>query len=312
MKIGLIIFAFIALFGDFIANEKPLYCTIDGKASFPAFQQKIIDWGGTTSDTSFYKINWATFSNYQSVLKAPIPFSAKSLSEDKFIPPFQSKHLLGTDKLGRDVLAGLIYGTKSAFWVGIGGTILSLLIGILAGLMCGYYEGLWDKIITQIINIKRMIPTLLWIFTIAAIVGKCNYFQIILIITFLSWTTYALLLRAEILKVKQQDFVSAARALGLGHFSIIRKHILPNTLPVLYVTTTIMIGNIILTLSTLSFLGVGLSIEEVTWGSMIQQASSDITVWWMAIFPGVCLFGIVYLFNRIGESLRSFSKETGS
>lgn len=305
MKKGLIIFAFIALFGDFIANEKPLYCTIEGKSSFPAFQQKIIDWGGKTSDTSFYKINWATFSNYQTVIKAPIPFSAKSLSDTKFIPPFCSKHLLGTDNLGRDVLAGLIYGTKSAFWVGVGATTLALFLGVILGLIGGYYEGVWDKIITQVINIKRTIPPILWIFALTAIIGNCDYWQIILIFAILSWTSHALLLRAEILKIKHQDFVIAARSLGLGNFSIIRKHILPNALPVLYVITAIMIGNVILGLSSLSFLGIGLSIDEVNWGTMIRQAASDITVWWMAIFPGICLFAVIYLFNSIGEALRS-------
>lgn len=309
MRIGIIIFALIAFIGDFIANEKPLYCSINGKSSFPVFQQKMIDWGGTTNDTSFYKINWATFSDYQSVIKAPIPFSAKSLSADKFIPPFKSKHLLGTDNLGRDVLAGLVYGVKSAFLIGISTTFFALLIGALLGTLMGYFEGYWDSVIIQIINIKRTIPSLLWIFTFAAIIGNCSFYHIILIIASLGWTTFALLLRAEVLKVKQQDFVTAARALGLGSFSIIRKHILPNSFPVMYVTAAFMVGQVILALSTLSFLGIGLSIDEVTWGAMIRQAASDITVWWMAIFPGACLFAVVYLFNSLGESLRMYSKD---
>jgi peptide/nickel transport system permease protein len=301
MRLGFIIFAFIALFGEFIANERPLYCVIQGKTYFPALQQQLLDWGSTTSDTTFFKINWATFSDYDRVIKAPIPFSAKTIGYQAFLPPFRSIHFLGTDRLGRDVFAGLIYGTKSAFFIGVGATLFALVIGAILGFISGYFEGFIDMIIIQIINIKRALPTLLWLMTLTAVINKCNYFQFILIISLLSWTTFATLLRGEVLKVKHQDFIIATKTLGLMPGAIIWKHLLPNSLPILYTTAAIMVKEVILGISALSFLGIGLSIEEVTWGSMINQASSDISVWWMAIFPGICLFGVIYLFSSYAE-----------
>ena len=207
IRIGFILFFVIALLGDFIANEKPLYCKIQGKVQFPAFQQKAVDWHLAQADSSISARNWLTLNAYESVIKAPIPFSAGTLDKNdvSLKAPFKTQHWLGTDRLGRDLLAGLIHGCSTAFWVGIGTTLLATILGILFGGLAGFLGGYWDIIILKIIEIKRTIPALFWILTLCAVINKCTVIHIILIIGGLTWTTIALLMRGALQKVKTED-----------------------------------------------------------------------------------------------------------
>ncbi len=306
MRVGFFIFFLLVLFGDFIANEKPLYCKIDGKVQYPAFRQKGIDWNLAQADANFFSRNWLTFNAYESVIKAPVPFSATTLDvqNGNFKAPFQTVHLLGTDNLGRDVLAGIIHGCSIAFWIGLGATFLAVLLGVLLGAIAGYFADYWDILIMKIIEVKRTIPSLLWIFAIAAVIDKCTIWHIILIIGGLGWTGIAQLMRAEVLKTKNEDYALAAKTLGLSTWQTLFKHILPNSLSPIYVAGAFMVSQAILAEASLSFLGIGLPTETVTWGSMLQQATRNISAWWMAIFPGACLFLVIVLFNKLAENRR--------
>jgi peptide/nickel transport system permease protein len=310
LRIGFAIFFAIALLGDFIANEKPLYCKVQGKTQFPAFRQKAVDWHLAQADSSISARNWLIFNEYESVIKAPIPFSAGTLdSNDASLKaPFESNHWLGTDRLGRDLLAGLIHGCGIAFWIGLGATLLATILGILLGGIAGFLGGFWDTVILKIIEIKQTIPSIFWILTLSAVLNRCTIFHIILIIGGLAWTTIALLMRSALQKVKTEDYITAAKTLGLSQWQIFFKHALPNSLSPIYVAASFLVTAAILTEAALSFLGIGLPFEEVTWGSILHQGQSDMSAWWLLFFPGFCIFLVVILVNSFGERLRSLNK----
>lgn len=306
MRSGFVIFLFFAFFGDFIANEKPLICQVKGKMEFPAFRQKGIEWRIAESDSSFYARNWLTFSEYDWAVRAPVHFSAGTidLRGEHFDGPFRHPHLLGTDRLGRDVLAGLIEGCAVAFKTGFSVMIIAVFLGLLFGVVAGYFPVFWDYPIMSLIEIKRSVPGILWIFAVAAILRQCSLFQIILIIALLSWPNIALLVRSSVIKVKNEDYITAAKALGFSKWRILTKHILPNCLQPVYVAAAALIPAAITTESALTFLGIGLPLNTVTWGSILRQAQNDIDAWWLALFPGLCLFFVVILFNSWAENLR--------
>ncbi len=310
IRIGFILFFAIALLGDFIANEKPLYCKIQGKVQFPAFRQKAVDWHLAQADSSISARNWLVFNEYENVIKAPIPFSAGTLDKNdaSLKAPFQSRHWLGTDRLGRDLLAGLIHGCGIAFWIGLGSTFLATFLGIILGSLAGFLGGWWDTIILKIVEIKRTIPSIFWILALSAIISRCTIIQIILIIGGLAWPTIALLMRGSLQRVKTEDYITAAKTLGLSQWQIFFKHTLHNSLSPIYVAASFLVANTILTEASLSFLGVGLPVEEVTWGSIIRQAQSDTNAWWLLFFPGLCIFLVVILANSFGEKLRTSSR----
>ena len=185
--------------------------------------------------------------------------------------------------------------------------LLATLLGICLGATAGFFGGYWDRLVMQLIEIKRTIPSILWIFALAAIINKCTIIHIILIIGGLSWTGIAQLIRATILKTKSEDYILAAKTLGLKKWAILIRHALPNSLAPVYVAASFMVSNAIIFESSLSFLGIGLSVEEVTWGAMLSQGSTDINAWWMVVFPGICLLGVIVLFNNLGERFRKLS-----
>lgn len=303
MRAGFFIFLFLALFGDFIANDKPLLCSLNGQWQFPAMQQKGIDWGILRPDADFMSQDWrsASFS-----IHAPIPFAAEQPDTEgaRLVPPFLSRHLLGTDGLGRDLLAGLIAGCGVAFQIGIFSMIIAVLLGVVLGAVAGYFGSVADYLIMSLIEIKRAVPSILWIFAIAALFDQCSLSQMTLIIGLLSWPGIALLMRSAVLKVKSADYILAARGLGFGKWRILFVHIIPNCMSPVYVAAAALVPSAVLTESALTFLGIGLPLNHVTWGTMLRQAQTDISSWWLALFPGSCLFLLVLLFNSIAERLR--------
>lgn len=306
MRTGLIIFLFLALFGDFIANDRPLFCQINGKVYFPSLHQKGFEWNLVRADSLYSTRDWQTFDGYERVLKSPVPFSAGStdISGARYVPPFQNSHLLGTDGLGRDVLAGLIEGCSVAFRTGIFSMLLAVFLGILMGATAGFLGSVNDYLIMSLIEIKRAVPSILWIFALTAIIDQCTLTHIVLIIGLLSWPNIALLMRSSVLRVKKADYVMAARDLGFSKWRILFFHIIPNCLGPVYVAAAALVPTAAITESALTFLGIGLPLNTVTWGSMLRQAQSDISMWWLALFPGICLFLLILLFNTFAERLR--------
>lgn len=305
MRWGFFIFLSVALFGDFIANEKPLYCELDGVSFFPAFRQKAIDWHLAQPDSILVHTNWQQI-NATSSVKAPIPFSATTIdvNNGQFKPPFQAPHWLGTDSIGRDTAAGLVAGAQIAFYIGLGATLLALFIGVLLGAIAGYFGKWADVIIMRGIEIKKTIPSVFWIISLAAIMNQCNVVQLIIIIGVLAWTNLALLTRAAVMKNKVADYAMAAKTIGLSDMAILWKHILPNSMGAVKIAAASIVVNAIITETSLTFLGIGLPIETVTWGAMIRQSQQNINAWWLTVFPGLCLFLVIRLVYLLGSKTK--------
>lgn len=241
------------------------------------------------------------------VLRTFIPFSPtdrlRDMPELRLTPPSQL-HWLGTETDGADMLSRMIHATRIALSIGLISTSISVLVGIIVGGVMGYFVGKIDLAGMRLIEIFEAIPTLLVLITIMAAYGR-NIYLMMVVIGLLSWTGTARFIRAEFLRLRQQDFVHAAIASGLPRWVVIYKHILPNALTPVLVTATFGVASAILTEATLSFLGLGL-IDEPSWGQLLNQARSGGQgfVWWMAIFPGLAIFLTVYSYAMIGDSVR--------
>jgi peptide/nickel transport system permease protein len=244
------------------------------------------------------------------VIHAPIPYSAKDYLRDHADTGFEipgvhgeRRHWFGTDENGADVLARMIHATRIALSIGFIATGIALVIGVLLGGLMGYFSGIVDLIGMRLVEIFEAIPTLFLLLTFVAFFGRSLYLMM-LIIGLTSWSGYARYVRAEFLRLRQQDFVQGAIASGLRLPSILFRHMLPNGMAPILVAASFGVASAILAEATLSFLGLGL-IDDPSWGQMLNQAVQSSTFhWWMAVFPGGAIFLTVFAYNLIGEALR--------
>lgn len=212
---------------------------------------------------------------------------------------------LGADALGRDVLARILFGARVSLLVATLGTLLAVAIGLLTGLVAGFYRGATDTVISRFIDAMMAIPVLLLAIALAAVLQRGSVVMIVLILGLVNWTYLARLIRAEVLSLRERDFVEAARALGASDAAILFRHILPSlTGPVVVFATLSMAGNILLE-SALSFLGVGIQPPTPSWGNMIQEGMALYNVaWWISLFPGLAILVTVICYNLTGEALK--------
>ena len=216
------------------------------------------------------------------------------------------EHILGTDEMGRDIFARLIYGGRVSLLVGIVGTLMQMFIGVTLGALAGYFGGVIDFIIMRIVDIFMCFPFFVIAITMAAILGP-SLVNVIIIIGVLSWTSIARIVRAEILTLKNMEYIEASKAMGLAPLEIILSHIIPNIMPSILVAATLSIANGILTESALSFLGMGVKLPQPSWGNMLSAAQNMSTLqneWWQWLPPGVCVLLTVLSINFLGDGLR--------
>lgn len=378
----------LAVLGDFVVGEIPIYCKIQNQIYFPAFKKQAIDWGLAAWSKPFQNVTWKEL-DYQQVIYPLIPYtySAYDRKNNNYKSPFdtqqidnwQFRHWLGTDQLGHDLAAGIMEGLQSALQVGVLSMLLASFIGIVLGGMAGYFgdttfqrslafivlnisafvssiyfgfiarsyalsEGpilleflksagitlllfivcnslvKWlaqitffskpitipiDLIVMRLIEVLNAIPLLLLILTLAGTIKATSIYGLIGIIGLLSWTSIARFIRSEILKIRSIEYIQAAKSLGFSEWHILFRHALPNALgPVLIIVAFGVAGTILLE-SALSFLGIGISSGQMTWGKLLAQSRSvPPNVWWITIFPGLAIFTMVFLFNIIGEGLK--------
>ena len=216
------------------------------------------------------------------------------------------KHLFGTDELGRDVFNRLLYGGRISLGIAVSATVLQMLIGVTLGCISGFYGGWIDNAIMRIVDTIMCFPFFVIAITVAALAGP-SVWNVILIIGLLQWTGVARIVRAEILSIKQSEFIEAARAMGLNSFEIIINHLLPNTLSPVIVNATLAVAQGILMEAGLSFLGLGVKQPEPSWGNILSAAQSMRVLqyeWWLWIPAGVLVFLSVLSINFVGDGLR--------
>lgn len=247
---------------------------------------------------------------YDWVIWAPIAYSAKDYIRDEgdtgLEAPLKSEartHIFGTDENGADVLSRMVHASRIALGIGFIATGIALIIGVIIGGLMGFYSGVMDMIGMRLVEIFEAIPTLFLLLTFVAFFGRSLYIMMV-IIGLTSWSGYARYVRAEFLKLRQQDFVQSAVACGLPLRSILFRHMLPNGIAPVLVGVSFGVASAILAEATLSFLGLGL-VDDPSWGQMLNQAVRSSTFnWWMAVFPGGAIFLTVFAYNLMGESLR--------
>jgi peptide/nickel transport system permease protein len=220
-----------------------------------------------------------------------------------FIWPFTDRaYPLGTDSLGRDVVAGIVHGARASLLVGFLAAVASTAIGTLVGAVSGYFGGLLDKILAAITELFQTIPPFIFLVILLAIAPpKAIY--VALAIGGVSWPAVARLVRAEFRSVRERDFVMAARSLGRSNRNIVLKEILPNVLPTIIVTASVMVASAILLESALAFLGLG-DPDTVSWGSMIGEGRVQLsTAWYLTAAPGLAIVATVLALNLVGDAL---------
>jgi peptide/nickel transport system permease protein len=229
-------------------------------------------------------------------------------------PAWESKgsttHLLGTDPVGRDMLSRLIYGARISLFVGITVTILASVVGIVLGLIAGYYESWPEEIIMRISDLFLAFPFILLAITIISVLGA-GLTNLILVLVVTGWVQYARLVRGQVLSVKQNQYVDAARVAGAPSWRILMRHILPNVAASVIVLATLQVAFVLLTEAALSFLGLGVNPSIPTWGSMVSDGRLYIyNAWWVITFPGLAIMVAVLGINMVGDWLRDILDPT--
>jgi len=234
---------------------------------------------------------------------APYPFDQIN-KNDVWDQPLQGGHLLGTDALGRDLLARLLIGLRVSLAVGVVATFVSLVIGILWGATAGYVGGRIDEVMMRIVDILYSLPFIFFVILLMVTFGR-NFILMFVAIGAVEWLTMARIVRGQTLSLKQREFIEAARAAGLGQGAIVGRHIVPNLLGPVVVYVTLTIPGVILAESFLSFLGLGVQEPMTSLGSLISHGAQDMELApWLLIFPSIVMVVTLMAFNFIGDGLR--------
>ncbi len=294
--------AAVALGADFLANNKPLYLAYKGQTYFPVLYSYLVDVGLAHWPLELLNVDYRSLAA-ERIIFPPIPYRPNQVDlTNPFAPP-SGEHWLGTDRLGRDVMAGIVHGARISLSIGFVAVGIAVVIGVFLGALAGFFAGWVDLVISRVFELMMAIPTFLLLITIAAFL-KPNIFYTMIIIGLTSWVGMARFTRNEFLKVRNLDYVTAATALGFPDRRIMFRQILPNALAPVLVSVVLGIASAILAESGLSFLGVGVPADTVTWGSILNEARSNTFAWWLAVFPTGAIFVAVISYYFVGEGLR--------
>jgi peptide/nickel transport system permease protein len=310
----------VAATAPMIAGTKPIVCKYKGSIYFPALGYFNRSWENPIFAKDRFRgryydnlkakdpNSWAIWplvyqDPYRRVRDGEWPGQTENPSGVEGKP--SRVNWLGTNQQGFDVFASMVHGAQTAVSVGFISMSIAAAIGITLGALAGYFGGWVDVIISRVIEVVMCIPTLVLILAMVALLEKVNNLHLMVIVGCTGWTGIARLTRAEFLKLKQMEFVSAARAMGAGPGRIMFRHVLRNALAPVLVPVTFGIANAILIESSLSFLGFGASPPNPSWGTLLKAGGATIVdTWWLIVFPGAAIFLTVLAYNLIGEGLQ--------
>ncbi len=233
----------------------------------------------------------------------------ESSLRNRLLPPFwidggSTDHILGTDKVGRDILTRLIYGSRVSVVIASVSILVGGFIGVSLGIIGGYFGGWVDSLIMRAVDISLSIPIILLGLVLVAALGPSKS-TVIIVVVILLWSRYARLARGETLAVRTQDYIARARVSGASHTRIMIHHVFPNIFNSVMVLATLQVGFVIILEATLSFLGAGIPRPTPAWGLMVADGRSlVVTAWWLAFFPGIAIMLVVLSMNLLGDWLR--------
>jgi ABC-type dipeptide/oligopeptide/nickel transport system permease subunit len=216
------------------------------------------------------------------------------------------QHPLGTDQVGRDLLTRMIYGGRVSLVIGVSAVLLSATIGVLMGLGAGYFGGRVDWSIMTLVNVMLAFPFVLLALAVIAVLGP-SLPNMIVVLGVADWPLYARVIRAETLAIREREFVTAGRALGMSHLRLVFRQILPNLVSAIVVIATLQVARVIILESFLSFLGLGIQPPTPAWGNMLGEGRVYmLNSWWIAAFPGLAIFVTTLAINLMGNALRDW------
>lgn len=362
---------FLAIFGPWIANEKPYYCKLEGQAYFPLFSgmtEAVL----SNKHPAMAPVSWH-LTRFESIWRAPIPYSHTTIDlapGTSLSPlgrqdiPLRMRHWLGTDAIGRDVLAGMIRGCRVSLLIGLGSMILALLIGLPLGAVAAYWGNtekrisrimlvlllvlavlvvwvflfpwpwiwrcitgflllagglLWilhsgkkarrqvplpvDQGVMGLVSVIDGFPAMFLILILIAILPMKGWLMIMLIIAMLRWPAVARYMRAEVFRMKETNYIKAARLANFSSWHILVKQVIPFAFRPVMVSFIFGVATAILAESSLSFLGIGLPTEEINWGRLLAQSRNHFEAWWLVVFPGFALFFTLVSLYTIGNAV---------
>jgi peptide/nickel transport system permease protein len=229
--------------------------------------------------------------------------------KDRYLPPAfmeggRSDYLLGTDKFGRDILSRVIFGARVSLSVSLIAIFITAFFGTALGIFAGYVGGRIEGVIMRIVDMALSFPFLLLAMLLAVAIGP-GFWTVVFALSVLGWAGYARMIRGEALRINQSDFVAQARVVGASPWRIMSRHIFPNIVNSLIVIMTLQIGMMILAESALSYLGIGITAPQASWGSIVADGRSYLdTAWWISAFPGICIGLVVLSGNFLGDWIR--------
>ncbi len=290
-----------------IANNRPLVMRYEGKLMFPAIAQltpvRFVVHYRELDSVDFEALR---YDRTAGAIMPLVPYSPLASSLDERLEPPSPRHLLGTDELGRDVLARMIHGAGISLKVGFVSIAIAMVLGVSVGALAGYYGGWMDVVLSRVIEVVICFPLLFLILAVIAFLPPSIY-TIMVVIGLTRWTDIARYTRGEFIRLREREFTEAARALGVSDRRIILRHLLPNSLAPVLVTATFGVASAILIEAALSFLGLGVQPPTPSWGGILASFRQQNFAWWLTLFPGLAIFATVTSYNLLGEGLRDAS-----
>lgn len=299
-----------SLFAELLANDDPLMIIYDNKLYFPVIKEYAeTEFGGEFEMTADYRDPYVLglIEGHGKIFWPPIPFSYDTINYDLPSPapsPPTLENILGTDDKGRDVLARIIYGFRISILFGLTLTVISSIIGIIVGALMGYYGGRIDILGQRFMEVWSGIPTLFLLIILASVVQP-NFWWLLGITLLFSWMSLVGVVRAEFLRVRNFEYVHAARALGLTDRKIMFKHILPNAMVATLTFLPFILGGSVTTLTSLDFLGFGLPVGSPSLGELLAQGKANLHAPWLGITAFFVLASMLILLVFIGEGIRN-------